>query len=151
AAVAVLVASLGAPAVPADAANFVIGRAPHGGAGPGDPGAPSFRWSLLNPHPCVSDTVVLVVAGFESTPCESLIEAFARDSAHVVYHTQVRDSVGCVLVLPHTYPIRIPLGLFPAGPQRIDIEWLIDHVNPGYATIEEVRHIPIDFVVSAEC
>lgn len=111
----------------------------------------NFRFRLLNPHPCVRDTVVLVVAGFASTPCDSLIEAFARDQTHVVYHTQVRDSIGCILRMPLEYLIRIPLGLFAAGPQRIEIEWVIDHVNPGKVGLREVHHIPIDFVVTAEC
>src|SRR5690349_7294367 len=78
-------------------AHVAIGRAPaaiESGLPGTDPGSPNFRWYLQNPRPCVRDTVVLVVAGFDSTPCVSFVEAFARDSAHVVYHTQVRDSMG---------------------------------------------------------
>jgi len=152
------------------AAGFVIAApiAAHGAAGalaapggtassseplpPGtDPAANDFRWRLLNPNPCVRDSVVLVVAGFESTPCDSFIGAFARDPTHVVYHTEVRDSIACPLVLIRTFPIPVPLGLFPAGPQRIEIEWVIDHRMPSGRVRTETRRIPIEFVVSAEC
>ena len=135
-------------------APAAIGRVPHSSESgiPGtDPNTPDFRWRLLNPHPCVRDTVVLVVAGFAPTPCDSFIEAFARDPTHVLYHTEVRDSIACPAVLPRIHPIPLVLGLFPAGPQRIEIEWVIDHVEPGTVVVREVRHIPIDFVVSAEC
>jgi len=116
-----------------------------------DPNSRDFRWHLLNPHPCVRDTVVLVVAGFHFTGCDSFIAAFPRDSVHVVYHTLVLDSIACPAVLPRTYPIPIRLGLFSAGPQRIEVEWVIDHRTPSGRTYTEVRRVPIDFYVSAEC
>jgi hypothetical protein len=116
-----------------------------------DPASIDFRWHLRNPNPCVRDSVVLVVAGFDSTPCDSFIGAFARGPAHVVYHTEVRDSIACPLMLPRTFPIPLNLGLFPAGPQRIEIEWVIDHRMPSGLVRTETRRIPIEFVVAAEC
>ena len=117
-----------------------------------DPNTPgSFRWHLENPHPCVRDSVVLVVAGFEPTACDTFLGAFARTSTQVVYHTAVNDSIGCPAVIPRIYPIRINLGFFPAGQQGIKIEWLIDHHTPSGGSYTEVRQEAIDFTVSPDC
>ncbi len=110
-----------------------------------------IRWRLLNPYPCVKDTVVLVVAGYSPTPCDSFVGASVRDSAHVVYHTFVRDSIACALVLPHFYPVPLRLGRFSAGPHRVDVLWLIDHLTPSGRTYSEERHAAVEFSVSEQC
>jgi flagellar hook capping protein FlgD len=117
-----------------------------------DPNTPGiFRWHLENPHPCVRDSVVLVVAGFEPTACDTFLAAFARTSTQVVYHTAVNDSIVCPAVLPRIHPIRLNLGLFPAGPQGINVEWVIDHHTPSGGSYTEVRQAAIDFTVSPDC
>jgi hypothetical protein len=130
------------PAPPAQAADV-------GPAAP-DPAA-ELRWYLANPHPCVRDSVVLVIAAFAATPCDSFAGAYARDPRDVVYHTVVQDSVVCRAVMPDIRPIRLDLGLFPAGLQRIGIEWVIDHHTPSGPRYTETRHAAIRFRVSAEC
>jgi hypothetical protein len=118
------------------------------GTDPNVPGNSLFH--LQNPRPCVRDSVVLVVPGYKATACDSFIGVHVEAPTHVVYHTWVNDTVACPLVLLRTYPIRLNLGLFPAGPQRIEIEWVTEHVTrSGIST--EVRRVPIDFVVSADC
>src|SRR5215510_12950650 len=91
-----------------------VGRPVH----PAEAGSPSadptagLRWYLADPHPCVRDSDVLVVAAFDATPCDSFAGTFMRDPRYVVYHTVVHDSVPCRAVMPHVRPIRHNLGLF---------------------------------------
>jgi len=155
-AVALALAVAAAAAVPAlaaavpDAAWFAAGP----DAPAGDPSVPgdntpkaNFRWRLVNPHPCVRDTVVIAVASY-ATPCDSFVVATVVDPTHVIYRTQMWDSVACPAVLPRVKPIHLPLGIFPAGPHRIEIEWRIDHVTPSGGNYTEVNHEAIEFVVS---
>ena len=105
-----------------------------------DPVGSNFRWGLLNPHPCVRDTVVLAVASY-ATYCDSFVGATVVSPTHVVYRTQVRDTVACPAVLPRVRPVYLKLGLFPAGAQRIEIEWVIDHIATRGEPYTEVRAI----------
>jgi hypothetical protein len=108
-------------------------------------------WSLVPATPCVRDSVTLTVMGFHDTPCDSFIGVDKLSQSHVRVRSLVRDGYAC-LVAPIPYPIRMPLGLFAAGAQTIDIEYEIVHLaQGGAATYFEYRHTMVDFQVSSDC
>ena len=106
-------------------------------------------WSLTPATPCIRDSVTLTVMGFYDTPCDSFIGVERLDSLHVRVRSLVRDGWACA-VAPIPYRIRVPLGRFPAGPQTLDIEYEIVHLD-GPAVYFEYRHTFVNFQVSSEC
>ena len=149
-AVASIATGTGVLAAPA----AVLWSAPASEAAPpsGDPNVPEYLpFHLLNARPCVNDEVVLVVAVPVDSRCDSLVGAVVRDPTHVVYHTWQADSVLCDAFHPHIVAQRLELGRFPAGPHKIDVEWVMDHTTPSGGAYTEVRHVSIGFEVSADC
>jgi hypothetical protein len=107
-------------------------------------------WSLSPAHPCIRDSVTLTVTGFYATPCDSFIGVEKLDSLHVRVRALVRDGYAC-LVAPIPYPIRVPLGLFPAGLQTLDLEHELVHLAPDGTQYSDVRDTLVDFQVTTDC
>mgnify|MGYP001615481924 CR=1 FL=1 len=126
----------------ADGAERVSPLPSHPVAGPG--------WSLSPYSPCVRDSVTLIVMGFASTPCDSFIGVDKLGALHVRVRTLVRDGYHC-FAAPIYFPIRVPLGRFPAGPYTLDLENQVVHLAQDGTTHTETTHTPVSFYVTADC
>lgn len=113
--------------------------------------APTAHAQYISPqHPCVDDPVNLIIRAYHSTPCDSFIFGGRVGERQVLIRTLIHEGVYC-FAAPFPYPLPIPFGTLPAGPQTINISRhsLVLHTN---GTIDStVADSSISFEVSAVC
>ena len=110
-------------------------------------------WYLQNPNPCVNDSIILVVTGYEATPCDSFIGARVIDSRHVLIQRQVYSDRFCFAAPFKFFPVPLNLGLFPAGTSTIHILTDVRSVSSSTSDtgVVAVSEAALDVNVSSSC
>lgn len=123
-----------------------------GWTGPPVPGPWPPQYLVLPPSPCVMDSIVVQVMGYEATPCDSFMGAEVIGPSHIRVRNQVYANRRCFAAPSKFYPILLNMGHFQGGLHAFAIEqqtYVLTEpsVTPSITTSK----FELPFYVSASC
>ncbi|HKQ59232.1 MAG TPA: FlgD immunoglobulin-like domain containing protein [Candidatus Eisenbacteria bacterium] len=108
-------------------------------------------WRIYPPAPCVSDTVFMIVRGYEATPCDSFMSAEAVNPLLVRIRLHDYGDRRCFAAPSVFYPVPVVLGRFPAGTHQGIVEYQITTEYDDGSTTITTRSETFSFNVTSSC
>lgn len=108
-------------------------------------------WRIEPPHPCVADSVSMVVRGYVATPCDSFVGAEAISPLFVRIRTVTRIERHCFAAPFIFYDVPLPLGTFIAGTHSGIVEHETTLLREDGSSTLSTQQFRFGFEVAPEC